>query len=128
MCGWKAANILTVALSDGKVSREGVEDYLAWWKNSFCTPYDYRNYLKNYTICNFFEDEEISYLFSHIKETMPASLNAYELFNFVGAELGKAMSAIVEARPDFLPKIQAFGTAPVEELMSEAIKEGFPNR
>ncbi|MCX5884946.1 MAG: hypothetical protein NT096_03390, partial [Proteobacteria bacterium] len=64
----------------------------------------------------------------HIKETMPASLNAYELFNFVGAELGKAMGAIVEARPDFLPKIQTFGTAPVEELMSEAVKEGFPNR
>ena len=128
MCGWKAANVLTVALSDGKISREGVEDYLAWWKSSFCAPYDYRNYLKNYTLCNFFEDEEISFLFSHIKETMPASLNAYELFNLVGGELGKAMGKIVEERPGLLPKIQTFGTAPVEDLMSEAIKEGFPNR
>jgi digeranylgeranylglycerophospholipid reductase len=128
MCGWKAANVVTVALSDGKVSREGVEDYLAWWKNSFCTPYDYRNYLKNYTLSNFFQDEEISYLFSHIKETMPASLNAYELFNLVGGELGKAMGKIVEERPELLPKIQTFGSAPIEELMGEAIKGGFPNR
>lgn len=128
LCGWKAASVLTVALSEGKISREGVEDYLRWWKDSFCIPYDYRNYLKNYTICNFFEDEEVNYLFSNIKETMPASLNAYELFNLVGMELGKSMDKIAIERPELLKKIQTFGTAPVEELMKDAIREGFPNR
>jgi len=128
MCGWKAANVVTVALNDGKINRKGVEDYLTWWKNSFCNPYDHRDYLKNYSLCNFFQDEEINYLFSHIRETMPASLNAYDLFKFVGEELGKSMGEIVKERPDVVPKIQTFVSAPIEDLMIEPIKEGFPNR
>jgi hypothetical protein len=35
MCGWKAAHAVTLALRDNKPTREGVESYLAWWKESF---------------------------------------------------------------------------------------------
>lgn len=128
MCGWKAANVVTVALTDGKINREGVEDYITWWKDSFCEAYDYRSYMKNWTLPNFFLDEEINYLFSNLKETMPATLNAYDFFRLVGEQLGKLMGKIVEERPDLVPKLQAFGSAPVEDLMGAAVEEGFPNR
>jgi flavin-dependent dehydrogenase len=128
MCGWKAGNVVTVALSEGKIGREGVEDYLRWWKDSFCNHYDYRDYIKTYEFPLSFKDEEINYLFSEIKETMPASLNAYAIFGIIGVELGKVMGKIAQERPDVITKIQTLATASAEDLMSEAIKEGFPNR
>jgi hypothetical protein len=74
------------------------------------------------------KDEEINYLFSQIKETMRATLNAYAVFGIIGGELGKVMGKVAQERPDLIPKIQTFASASAEELLSEAIKEGFPNR
>jgi len=128
MCGWKAGNVVTVALSEGKIGKEGVEDYVRWWKDSFCNQYDYRDYIKTYEFPLLFKDEEINYIFSQIKETMPASLNAYAIFGIIGVELNKVMGKIAQERPDLINKIQTFATASAEDLMSEAIKEGFPNR
>jgi hypothetical protein len=38
------------------------------------------------------------------------------------------MGKIAQERPDLIPKIQTFASASAEDLMSEAIREGFPNR
>ena len=36
LCGWKAANAVTLALLDGKINKEGIESFQSWWtkKNS----------------------------------------------------------------------------------------------
>jgi hypothetical protein len=31
MCGWRAAHAVTLALTEGKADREGVQGYIDWW-------------------------------------------------------------------------------------------------
>jgi flavin-dependent dehydrogenase len=128
MCGWKAAHAVTRALLEGKINKEGVSSYLAWWKRSYCDDYNHIDYLKNYLMCNVFSDEEVNYLFSLIEETMPATLDAYKTNQLMGMELMKAMERITAERPELVPKISTFASAPLEELLSEIIKAGHPNR
>jgi len=128
MCGWKAANAVTRALLEKKISKEGVSSYLTWWKRSYCDDYNYIEYLKNYLMCNVFTSEEINYMFSLIQETMPATLDAYKLNQLMGKQLMKVLSKISAEKPNLVPKIQKFATAPLEELFSEMINAGYPNR
>jgi digeranylgeranylglycerophospholipid reductase len=128
MCGWKAANAVTRALLEKKISKEGVSSYLAWWKSSYCDDYNYIEYLKNYLMCNVFTSEDINYMFSLIQETMPATLDAYKLNRLMGEQLMKVLSRISQEKPNLVPKIQKFATAPLEELFSEMINAGYPNR
>jgi flavin-dependent dehydrogenase len=128
MCGWKAAHAVTLALLEGKINKEGVSSYLAWWKRSYCDHYNHVDYLKNYLMCNVFTSEEIDYLFSLIQETLPATLDAYKTNRLMGEQLMKAMPRITAERPELIPKIQRFATAPLEELFSEMIAAGYPNR
>ena len=128
MCGWKAAHAVTLALLEKKINKEGVSSYLTWWKRSYCDNYNYTDYLKNYLMCNVFTNEEINYLFSLIQETMPATLDAYKTNQLMGAQLMKVMPRIAAEKPNLVPKIQRFASAPLEELFSEMINAGYPNR
>ena len=128
MCGWKAANAVTRALFEKKISKEGISSYLAWWKHSYCDNYNHIDYLKNFLMPNVFTNEEINYLFSLIQEIMPATLDAYKTNPLMGEQLMKSMSRISEEKPDLIPKIQRFASAPLEELFSEMINAGYPNR
>jgi hypothetical protein len=46
----------------------------------------------------------------------------------MGEQLMKAMPRITAEQPELIPKIQRFATAPLEELFSEMIEAGYPNR
>ena len=128
MCGWKAANAVTRALFEKKISKEGISSYLTWWKRSYCDDYNYIEYLKNYLMCNVFTNEEINYMFNLIQETLPATLDAYKTNQLMGAQLMKALPKINAEKPQLVPKIQKFATAPLEELFFEMINAGYPNR
>ncbi len=58
MCGWKAAHAITVALRDNEQHREGVLNYIEWWKKSYPEFDDYRNFFMFVPFCSIFSEEE----------------------------------------------------------------------
>ena len=125
MCGWKAAHTVTYALLEGKPNREGVLSYMEWWKKSFLEHYDHTIYLRNFLFPYVLNESATNYIFSLIKETLPATLDAYLIPQVVGEAIGKVMVKIVEERPEIVPKLQRFSSAPLEELMVELKEKGF---
>ena len=127
MCGWKAAHAVTYALLKEKPNREGVLSYLEWWKKSFLEHYDHTIYLRNFLFPYVLDEGATNYIFSLIKETLPATLDAYLIPQVVGEAIGEVMSQIMEERPEIVPKLQRFGSAPLGELMAELKEKGFPS-
>jgi digeranylgeranylglycerophospholipid reductase len=128
MCGWKAAHALTQALLEGKSNREGILSYLEWWKKSFVKHYDHTVYLRNFLFPYVLDEGAANYIFSLVKETLPATLDAYLIPQVVGGGISKVMAQIAEERPEIPPKIQRFATAPLNELIAELTEKGFSSQ
>jgi len=126
MCGWKAAHAVTYALLEEKPNREGVLSYLEWWKKSFIEHHDHTIYLRNFLFPYALDEGHTNYIFSIIKEPLPATLDAYLIPHVVGEAIGKVMTQIVEERPEIAPTLQRFSSTPLEELMDELREKGFP--
>lgn len=117
MCGWKAAQVITLALLDNKVNREGILSYLDWWKRSYLDQYDHILYMRNLVMPYVFERDDIKYLFSLLKETQTATMNAYRFPVLLGEALGKFMPKIEAEKPGIIPKLQRYSTTPIEEIL-----------
>jgi hypothetical protein len=85
-------------------------------------------YLRNFLFPYVLDESATNYIFGAIKETLPATLDAYRIPAVVGGALGQAMPKIAAERPEIVPKLQRFGGAPLEELMTELKEKGFPSR
>jgi len=127
LSGFRAASAVTVALSDGKLNRDGVKSYLDWWKNSVCGLYDHRDYLRPFTMPLVMTKDEISYLFS-LFPVLPSTLHAYKAVGLMGAGIQSIVPRIAQERPELLGKIQKFATMPLEDAFMNFSKNCFPNR
>jgi digeranylgeranylglycerophospholipid reductase len=127
MQGWKAANAITVAIMDNKLDKEGVSSYLQWWKESYLDRFDYREFLRFSATPNILTEQDIDYIFTLIKEkVLPCSL--FDIYNPEGLYEASANSSIIQKeRPEIIPKLKKLATAPLEELLLENAKAGFPN-
>ena len=128
LCGWKAANAVTVALRDNKPNREGISSYLEWWKRSLFERHDYRDYLKPFTMTAYMSYEEIDYIFSLFKEPLQPCLHAFTGGRLLGMEIMSRLPLISQERPELAAKIMKFATSPIEQGLAEGMRVGFPNR
>ncbi len=128
LCGWRAANTITVALADGALNREGVEPYLEWWKNSIAERHDFRDYLRPFTMPEIMSDEDIDFLFHAVKGPLRSTLHAFTGGEILTAAIQELIPMIQKKRPQLFQRIVQFGTLPLEKLMEEGVKTGFPNR
>ena len=128
LCGWKAANAVTVALRDKKLNREGISSYLNWWKRSLFERHDYRDYLKPFTMTAYMSYEEIDYIFSLFKDPLPPCLHAFTGGQLLGAEIMNRLPQISKERPKLAEKIMKFATSPIEHALAYGMRVGFPNR
>lgn len=126
MCGLKAAHAVSQALRDGKINREGVEEYIQWWNRHFPESTDYRDFL---TIMSsgFVGEEAATYLYKLVNETLPCSLNPYNLFKNVNACVMQNMGKIQQEKPEILMKMQSLASMPIEQQMKGIISTGYPN-
>ena len=69
-----------------------------------------------------------NYLYKLVTETLPCSLNPYNLLNNINASIMGKMSKIQEERPEILQKLQQMAAIPVEKQMRQFAATGFPNR
>jgi flavin-dependent dehydrogenase len=123
MCGWKAAQAVTVALRDNKPNREGVGSYLAWWKESFLK-YDYKGYLKSLAMFYVLTEEDARYVFSLLSKPLPATLNPHKIQELFGAAIMEQLPKIQAERPEILQKFQQLETTPLEELLKPLARLG----
>ena len=128
LCGWKAANAVTVALADGKINREGIEPYIDWWKKSVADQHDFRDYLRPFTMPAVMANEDIDFLFDAVKGPLRSTLHAFTGGEILTAAIQDLIPMIQKKRPLLFEKIVQFGTTPLEILLAEGITEGYPNR
>ncbi len=105
MCGWKAANAITVALRDNKPHREGVLNYIEWWKKSYPEFDDYRNFFMFVPFCSIFSEEELNYLYGLFKGPLPANNNPFLVVRLVKHALEPLMDQINKEMPSVGKKL-----------------------
>ncbi len=126
MCGWKAANAVTLALLDGKINKEGISSYLGWWRERFFEPYGSAEF-KPVHLQDFLSADDTDYLAGLIKEPFPATMNFYTMLDTIGNTYGELFPRIQEERPDVMEKLMGVVNQ-MDEIEEKARKAGFPNR
>jgi flavin-dependent dehydrogenase len=116
MCGWKAAHAITIALIDNKLNREGVENYLTWWKKSFLQ-YDYEGYLRALAMLYVLNEEDVSYVYTLLDKPLPSTLNPHKLQGLMNAAIFEKLPTIQAERPEIIEKFQKIATDPLLELL-----------
>jgi len=125
LCGWKAANTVTVSLINRTLGKEGVSGYLEWWNKNF---YDNTFSVPPIDPTETLTREEINFYFSLFTEPIPAALSSEEMRRVIGEAMAKIMPQLQAQRPDILAKMENLRKLPPEETWAGRRKAGFPNR
>ncbi len=128
ICGWKAGHAASVALQEENLGLEvtAPSQYVAWWKKDYINYYSQDVYMKTWGLPYILtEPEEIDYLFSLIKETMPACFNPYTMQDHMGNALRKVMPTIQKERPEMLQKLERMSLS-FAEICGEVTKLSKP--
>ncbi len=128
ICGWKSANAVKVALTEGEISRKGVSLYLGWWRDEIINKLDHRDMIRNAVMPYCLSADDIDYLLSKITKTLRSILDPYETPKIVGAAMAEIMPVVSKERPDVFKKLQSMRTTPLEAIFNGCVKAGFPNR
>jgi flavin-dependent dehydrogenase len=123
ICGWKAANAVVLALLEGRRDREGVGNYLSWWKKDIVE----RHSLAGGNFMDSLDDSEADYLFSLFKRTLPATLDPFTAGKHMQEEMAAIMPVLKAERPELIQKLQAFQRQRGEELYAKRRALGCPN-
>jgi len=122
MCGWKAANAVSVALRENKPNRQGVLDYSTWWKKSFPEFDDYRNFMMHLQFRAIFTEQEICYLYGLVESPLPASLNPFLTIRLIKKALEPLMPQIGKQMPAVAEKLSMLEAGKAEKVLSEINK------
>jgi hypothetical protein len=126
ICGWKAANAVTLAVLDGKLNKEGITSYLQWWEDKFYGPHGQVEF-KLIHLDDYLDADAIDYLAGLVKEPLISTMNFYKLFSTIGSTYGELFPVIQEERPDVMEKLMSIVNE-MDEIEAKAKKAGFPNR
>jgi hypothetical protein len=123
MCGWKAANAVSVALRDNKPDREGVLTYIDWWKKSYPEFDDYRNFLLCILFNHIFSEQELNYIYGLLQKPMRSTLNPFLIVRVIKNELKPRMSQIQQEMPSLTQKLAMLEIDNAENIFFEMIKK-----
>jgi len=119
MCGRKAANAVTVALMDDKPNRDGVIDYIHWWRKSFPEFDDYRNFFMIIFFHSIFSEKEFTYLYSLLKKPLRPTLNPMLVVRIVKDALEPLMPQVRNEMPTLAEKIDLLEVDNIDKLFNE---------
>jgi flavin-dependent dehydrogenase len=125
MCGWKAAHSVTVALLDNQLNREGVLDYIEWWKKSYPEFDDYRNFQLLSPFRVLFTEKELNYLFNHVKRPL-AKPSPFHIVRLFKQALEPMMSQIEREMPSAYEKIKMLEIEKIDEIFTYIKKKMSP--
>jgi digeranylgeranylglycerophospholipid reductase len=115
--GWKAANAVTYALVEGKISREEVIE-----------KYNDQDMMRNVALPYVLTPDEIDFMFSLIKEPLPSIFDPYETPKLIAGALAEVMPIIAKERPAMFQKLSKMGSIPLRKVFEGCIRAGFPSR
>jgi len=119
MCGWKAANAVTVALKDDMPDRAGVLDYIEWWRKSYPEFEDYRNFMMLSPFRLIFSEKEYIYLFGLFKTPIYSSFSPFKIVRLVKKTLEPLMPQIKEEMPSAYEKLNMLEVDKIDMILSE---------
>ena len=125
MCGWRAANAITVALRDNKPDREGVRSYSDWWQKSYPGFDDYRNFLMIMPFCRLFSEKELNYLYSLFTAPLPPNNNPFQVVRMVKEALRPVRTKIENEMPSLAHKLAMLETDTIDSLVPTIKKQEF---
>jgi hypothetical protein len=116
MCGWRASNAVTVALRDNKPDREGVLNYIEWWKKSYPEFDDYRNFMMFFTFWAIFSEEEFNYLFGLFKSPLRSTLNPFLAVRLIKKAVEPMMSQVQKEMPSVAEKLKMLEIENIDKI------------
>jgi flavin-dependent dehydrogenase len=116
MCGWKAANAITVALRDSKPNKEGVLNYIEWWKKSYPEFDDYRNFFMFVPFCFIFSEKELNYLYGLFKSPLPSNHNPFLVVRLFKEAIAPMMSQVQKEMPLVAEKVKMLEIDSIDKI------------
>jgi hypothetical protein len=126
MAGLKAGFALAEAFKDKKLNQEGVQNYIDWWYRHFPNAQNYVEFLQ-IMASPLLGEEESNYLFGLVTETLPCTLNPFNLYKYINGAIVQKVDRIQKERPDVLAKMMQMSAIPLDTLMDPFKRTGFPN-
>jgi flavin-dependent dehydrogenase len=128
LSGHKAAMAVCEALHRGMPNRQGIMNYISWWKQNWTETHDYRDFLCYPLFNRMFNEDEYNYLHHIVTEKLPWTVNPFKLYSRLMAGLKPHLAQIQQERPQLARKIAMFRPELVLQLVKPAARMGFPNR
>jgi len=119
MCGWRAANAIAVALRDNKPNREGVLNYIEWWKKSYPEFDDYRNFVMFFFLRLIFSEQELNYLYGLCKEPLRSTLNPFLVVRLIKKGIEPMLSKAEQEMPSLVEKLNKLEIENVDKILSD---------
>ncbi|MDX1777826.1 MAG: FAD-dependent oxidoreductase, partial [Thermodesulfobacteriota bacterium] len=126
LSGHKAANAVCKALHTGSINREGVIDYINWWKQNWPETHDYKEFLCYPVFNRIFSEDEHNYLHKIVTQKLPWTLNPFKLYERLMQGIKPHLDKIKEERPALAQKIAMFRPEVTPILMKRAARAGYP--
>jgi len=126
--GWKAGQAISTAVQEENLGLEikGISQYVNWWKETYVNYYNHELYMNSFSLPYILTTaEEVNYVYSFIKETLPACWHPYAPGVYIGQAMSKAMPIIQQERPDILQKLKRMKLPPTE-IYAEVAKISKP--
>jgi flavin-dependent dehydrogenase len=123
MCGWRAANAIAVALRDNRPDREGIINYIEWWKKSYPEFDDFRNFMLIILFNILFSEEERTYIYNLFKSPLRATLNPFLVVRLVKQALEPLLPRIKQEMPAVVEKIMMLEVDIAEKILLDFVKK-----
>lgn len=126
--GWKAGNAVTLAVTDNKLTREGLASYFEYWEKYFYDPHGEADFaIGGGELYDYLTGEDMDYLVGLVTEPFPATMNFFTLFSSIGNTYAALFPRIGQERPDIMEKLLRM-RGNMEEECKKTVRMGFPNR
>ena len=126
LSGHKAAHAVCKALYTGKANREGVKDYIDWWRRNWPETHDYKDFLCYPVFFRLFSEEELNYLHKIITQKLYWSLNPFNLYGHIMRGMQPHLDRIKKEKPALAQKLAFFNPERAISMMKPATRVGFP--
>ena len=127
LSGHKAAHAVSEALHRGMPNRDGIMNYITWWKQNWLATHDYRDFLCYPLFNRMFTEDEYNYLHNIVTQKLPWTINPFKLYSRLMTGLQPHLERIKQERPQLAQKIARFRPEQVLQLIKPAARMGFPN-
>lgn len=124
--GHKAANAVCKALHMGKPSREGVMDYIEWWKRNWPKTHNYQDFVCYPVFFSLFTEDELNYLHHIIVQKLPWTLNPFKLYGNIVRALEPFMEQMKREKPLMAKKIAGLKPETAVSFMKPVTRLGYP--